>query len=126
MRKCSQCGKKKPLSSFNHNRSQPGGYCYLCRPCDRRRQQEWRNANREKLAASQKRYAEKNRFKRLAVKALERAVRRGDVTKSPCEDCDDPKSEGHHWSYRREHWLDVKWLCRPCHKALHRRERAAS
>ena len=27
--------------------------------------------------------------------------------------------EGHHWSYKRQHWGDPNWLCRWCHKILH-------
>lgn len=31
----------------------------------------------------------------------------------------------HHLGYEPEHWLDVQWLCRPCHKAAHREAIAA-
>jgi len=28
--------------------------------------------------------------------------------------------DGHHWKgYSKEHWLDVIWLCRACHKNIH-------
>jgi hypothetical protein len=49
--------------------------------------------------------------------AVRRAVRRGDLVRpSACEDCGrDGKIQGAHTSYEREHWLNVRWLCRPCH-----------
>ena len=28
----------------------------------------------------------------------------------------------HHLGYAPEHWFDVAWLCRPCHRGIHRRE----
>ena len=26
----------------------------------------------------------------------------------------------HHNGYEQEHWLDVQWLCSPCHRVVHR------
>jgi hypothetical protein len=36
-----------------------------------------------------------------------------------CEDCGDPDTEAHHPDYDRP--MVVRWLCRKCHKAEHRR-----
>lgn len=29
------------------------------------------------------------------------------------------KIHGHHWSYLKEHWLDVVWCCSQCHSDIH-------
>ena len=39
-----------------------------------------------------------------------------------CERCGAVKRlhAHHHLGYAREHWLDVRWLCSPCHRTVHR------
>lgn len=54
--------------------------------------------------------------------ALRSGVKRGLVTPQPCEVCGEPKAEAHHPDYDRP--LLVMWLCRPHHKALHKRRGA--
>jgi hypothetical protein len=44
--------------------------------------------------------------------------KRGKLMKVPCEKCGSPRSQMHHDDYSKP--LDVRWLCRPCHMALHR------
>lgn len=43
--------------------------------------------------------------------------RRGALIPEPCQGCGNPDAEMHHHDYGRP--LDVEWLCRPCHLALH-------
>lgn len=46
------------------------------------------------------------------------AVARGKLVPQPCERCGSEKHvEKHHEDYARP--LDVRWLCRGCHKAEH-------
>jgi hypothetical protein len=45
-------------------------------------------------------------------------LRRGQLTRRPCQVCGDPRSEMHHPDYDRP--LLVRWLCRSCHLTLHR------
>jgi hypothetical protein len=80
----------------------------------------------------QARRAKDNTHKRLARRALRRAVARGEVVKpSTCEACGEAtpsaRLHGHHTDYSRP--LDVRWLCLSCHAAEHRsdweRERTA-
>ncbi len=50
---------------------------------------------------------------RLAVR---NAVYRGKIKRLPCEVCRDENSQAHHFmGYEKEHWFDVKWLCRIHH-----------
>ena len=45
------------------------------------------------------------------------AIRDGRLEKKPCKVCGDPKAEAHHEDYYKS--LDVTWLCKPHHRALH-------
>lgn len=45
------------------------------------------------------------------------AITKGTITQKPCAVCDDPHSEGHHFDYTRP--LEVIWLCKPHHGAVH-------
>jgi hypothetical protein len=72
-----------------------------------------------------KRYREKWPDQERAKWAIKNAVRTGTVTKPvKCERCDGEHEkhliEAHHWSYLKEHWIDVLWLCRKCHKLTHK------
>jgi hypothetical protein len=71
-----------------------------------------------------KRYRELWPDQERAKWAVKNAVRRGKLIKPcVCEKCGKRFAkrmiEAHHWSYLREHWTDVVWLCRWCHNKLH-------
>lgn len=53
-----------------------------------------------------------------ARKLVKLAVESGRLTKTPCEVCGEPKSDGHHPDYAKP--LEVQWLCRAHHAELHR------
>lgn len=63
-------------------------------------------------------------IKERARRMLRDAVRRGRLTRQPCERCGNPKTAGHHTNYKRP--LHVHWLCRPCHDAEHAAIKAAA
>jgi len=48
-------------------------------------------------------------------------LKRGKLTKAPCEQCGDPDSQMHHPDYNQP--LNIVWYCRPCHLAHHRKNR---
>jgi hypothetical protein len=78
------------------------------RPIKHRRQAAWR---------------ERNQLKVWAHKAVQSALRRGLITKQPCEECGAEQSEAHHDDHAKP--LDVRWLCRKHHKEHHAQETAA-
>jgi hypothetical protein len=43
--------------------------------------------------------------------------RRGVIKPQPCRQCGNPKAQKHHPDYSKP--LEVVWLCRECHLALH-------
>ena len=47
-------------------------------------------------------------------------LRRGKLTREPCSVCSTPVAQMHHADYAKP--LQITWLCRPCHLALHRAE----
>jgi hypothetical protein len=83
-----------------------------------------------RLAADQRRRRAAEPEKTRARKAVQNALRRGQLTKPPacqsCERTDAPRLIAHHHrGYAREHWLDVEWICDSCHQRHHSQERAA-
>lgn len=59
---------------------------------------------------------------RARAKAYHHLIRHGPGPQ-PCKACGAEKAEMHHDHYDQP--LDVRWLCPPCHDAMHRKERAA-
>ena len=45
-------------------------------------------------------------------------LKRGKITKQPCEDCGNIESEIHHSDYSKP--LLITWLCRSCHLKRHK------
>jgi hypothetical protein len=58
-----------------------------------------------------------DRLKDSARGVVSVMLRRGKLTRQPCEECGDPKAEAHHDDYSKP--LDVRWLCRDDHGAWH-------
>jgi hypothetical protein len=57
----------------------------------------------------------------FARKAVFHALRNGKLTRQPCEECGTTdRVEAHHYSYRKEHRLQVNWLCTQHHADTHR------
>lgn len=59
-----------------------------------------------------------NPIKVRARQAVERALKRGDLERQPCEICGESKTHGHHDDYRQP--LVVRWLCNSHHRQWHR------
>lgn len=56
--------------------------------------------------------------KRKAMVTYRTALKRGKLTRLPCEVCGEGKVEGHHPDYFRP--LDVVWLCKKHHLEIHK------
>lgn len=134
VKQCRVCLKEKPLDSFfRHSQTRDKRHSY-CKECfaDRTRLYRANNPDRARRAAKKynssvngveskrksralyrKNYPEKIK----AVRAVERAVKRGDLKKMPCEICKSLKVEAHHEDYSNA--LSVRWLCTKHHKEAH-------
>jgi hypothetical protein len=132
---CFRCGIEKPIDEFYRHSRMADGHLNKCKECTRNdalenyskkiTDPEWRE--KEKIRGRDKyhrlytgvkcpperkreiiqRYKDKYPEKRLAINKASRL----------------PKIEGfenHHWSYNKEHWLDVISLSTSEHMKLHR------
>jgi hypothetical protein len=138
-KRCQTCKERKGHHEFaGHNGSRDGrrNHCRECllsgryqpyiEPPDvralrkvRQSKPKWRRSHRRAL----QRHAERNPVQAAAQKALKAAVRAGRIEKAKhCQarGCTSALSiEAHHWSYAREHWLDVLWCCAAHHRQGH-------
>jgi hypothetical protein len=137
VKRCSVCGKIKPLTKFSLDTQKAGKKSNRCSACDRKRCRYWTEKNRERNALRHREYALKNieYFRKLdkkqkaspkgqARKKLRNAVRRGEVKKPEyCSICERKlprkKISGHHKDYSKP--LDVIWVCHICHGKHHRK-----
>jgi hypothetical protein len=55
--------------------------------------------------------------RRKAAYLVSRALRKGELTKKPCEVCGNPRAEAHHDDYKKP--LEVIWLCVRHHAMRH-------
>lgn len=61
---------------------------------------------------------------KLAARAkCAQAIKAGKLVRQPCEGCGADNTEAHHDDYSKP--LSVRWLCRTCHAAAHRRTHCA-
>jgi len=99
-----------PICGETHDRSH--NYCARCHAAYMR---EWRKTH--PMSPDQ-------RAKDNARSYANTYQRRGKLIPQPCELCGTLKAEKHHDDYSRP--LDVRWLCRACHLALHKASEEAS
>ena len=133
-KQCFKCKSTKPLSDFYRHPMMADGHVNKCKECNKfdnainrcKKVEYYReyDKSRAKLKHRIELADEVNRLYRLkdpritkCANAVARAIRRGILTRHPCERCGSQKSLGHHESYSRP--LDVTWLCQACHKARH-------
>lgn len=118
---CTSCKTIKDLMPGPYAKVKGNSY-YLCRSCNTARFQKYRKSekgaeNTKRAAAKQRKYAHK---KYLARNAVNEAIRAGNIIRpDECPNCDTITTvHAHHPNYDEP--LNVRWLCRKCHIALHR------
>lgn len=79
----------------------------------------WRNANKKSCSKYYASYRKANPEKKNAHMAVLAAINSGLLKKDACLFCGNDKAEAHHGSYEPDKHLDVLWLCRFHHKAVH-------
>lgn len=75
---------------------------------------------REANRAYQRTQNHRNRVRTIT----KRAIKKGLLTRRPCEVCSSIAAEAHHEDYTKP--LQVRWLCRDHHMELHRTQRRAA
>jgi hypothetical protein len=113
---CSMCGT---AMHFHAGIGRAPRYCQECKasPEFKAARRPGTERMRKYLATYRARFPEKRR----AQGAVANAIRAGKLVRRPCAVCAADPSEAHHDDYSKP--LDVRWLCRRCHKAHHRIER---
>ena len=130
-KQCSRCKEAKPLTEFGKNRSRASGLEYWCKQCNNAAGKKYRDSDAGKVVmrklarAWQRKYRKLYPEKAKARQAVTNAVRDGRLTRpETCSLCwNKGIIEGHHPDYSKP--LDVEWLCKPCHKAVHEMEKTA-
>lgn len=142
MKTCPKCKEEKPLRDFYKFKG--GRRSTYCKPCEIARVDEYQQNSekrREYFKKYQKEYIGRPyvKFKRkrkrttpagyimnAARSKVSRAKAAGII--SPPETCEFPTCEfcnrekllAHHYlGYRKENWLDVKWVCPKHHRLIH-------
>lgn len=140
MKTCFKCNVEKPLSDFYEHHAMADGRLNKCKECTKRDVIRNRAANhdyyiaydneRSKLPHRKKarrdycpEFRKNNPEKYAAHKAVQCALRRGDLVKLPCIICGSDSVEAHHPDYSRP--LDVVWLCVLHHRQTHAMSLAA-
>ena len=150
MKICSTCGIEKPLECFSKKVSSKNILHSKCKICSVLYQVEYRSKNALKLLQTRRqkyekiqsdpyrleRYLESIKIntirshqrhpgKQQARMSIDYAVRTNRIIRpdfcSKCGTCCKP--EAHHESYQKDQWLNVKWMCRSCHAAHHRKHK---
>jgi len=86
---------------------------------------KWYAANRERAIEGVQAWQGEQPNRRKAIAKVNDEIRAGRMARgTECETCGKTENiHGHHDSYDREHWLNVRWLCAGCHKKHHLDER---
>lgn len=136
LKKCFKCGEEKPRSEYYKHQKMGDGLLGKCKECTK---QDVRAGRSERLeyyrqydlarAKTPARRATKNSVQRkrraahpeksIAHRAVRAAVLSGRLTRGPCEECGESETHAHHDDYSKP--LDVRWLCKVCHRNVHGR-----
>lgn len=118
-KKCSTCGKYKPVTEFGPSKVNNDGLRGSCRECHNAYQREYNRKNRKKILTighnSYMAHRESRAEKKSAwYKRTYKAERVGAL----CEICSAPAAIRHHACYGKTPVLHD--LCRKCHSVVHR------
>lgn len=97
-----------PLETRTYRREYSRKYYHDNLDKSREQARNWEKANLKRL---------KNIYG-YAHQIFQKAIDSGEIQKQPCEICGEDKAEAHHDDYNKP--LEVRWLCRNCHKEWHR------
>lgn len=130
---CKECRKVKVKKYREDNIEKVKEYDRN-RPNHKERIEQCKNRYKQKRLEGDESFLEKDRDRirkyrndnpdiYQAHNCVNNALREGKLYRpDTCECCGKIcKPQAHHWSYKEEYWLDVKWLCARCHADEHKR-----
>ena len=129
--RCSACKELKTEDSFYAQTQTKRGRSYNCKECQIIQSRDYYANNAEGYKKLRSKYYKNNieyfkeRDKRqskdsIKVKAKTAvfgALKKGLLTRQPCEECGAEKTDAHHDDYAKP--LEVRWLCRRHHTLWH-------
>lgn len=133
-KKCFKCGEIKTLDCFYKHAKMGDGHINKCKDCTKKDvQKDYRDNHDKKIAYDKIRQQDPERRKKkleyqitarkkdpdknLARSRVNKNVRAGKLTPTPCQVCGEAKTEAHHPDYTKP--LKVVWLCRRHHSIAH-------
>lgn len=93
----------------------------------RKNYEKYQPTRREYQRIFARKYRKLHRDKHAAYWTVKTALKRGKLIRPlACEKCHEATKlqAHHHKGYAKEFWLDVVWLCHPCHRAEHTTDNA--
>lgn len=130
---CIECAAEKPSGEFYAHPQMANGHVNVCKDCHKMRMRVRRRTNpsvqeydraraktpdrKERHAAYEKVWRDRNPLAYKAHYLCTNAVRDGRLKRLPCEFCGREDVHAHHKDYSKP--LDVIWLCPKCHHRLH-------
>lgn len=135
MKTCFKCNVQKPLTDFYKHPAMADGHVNKCKECNKKDVLEHRLKNIKRIREYDKERSKhperaklhlevnqawRNQDKRRSKchNAVAKAIKSGELVRSPCSKCGDVKSLAHHEDYDKP--LEVIWFCQPCHKQRHK------
>ena len=139
IRKCYKCGDTKSLEDFSKNRTKYLGYDHICKLCKKSKELKRRTENLETCrevnrrsfirnrhkwkkmwADYQRKYCKEHPQRHRANGKLNYYVGIGRIIAPlKCSECNSTgRLDAHHSDYEKP--LDVDWVCKVCHKQLHK------
>lgn len=123
---CHWCVRELPLAKFQIAPTMKSGRANRCRDCQKEKRTTRYIAAPKiaktadaKVRAGRERYRKNHPEKIAAHRVVEGKLRRGKLTRKPCEVCgSEDRLNAHHDDYSKP--LDIRWLCRLHHVQLHR------
>ena len=120
---CKHCGGKKNLVKSSRSKGKLGTIQYfMCGKCNTERCKEYRKTakGKEAIKKAVTKFDRENKEKRYAWGVVQLALKCGKLKKAKrCARCKRPgKLVAHHSNYNFP--LRVRWVCRLCHKKIHR------
>lgn len=63
MKMCNRCGRELSEDNFSKDKSKKDGLRTICKDCTHKRQKQYREENKDKVAEAKKKYAQENKEK---------------------------------------------------------------
>ena len=131
VKRCTKCEEVKSLEEFHNKTDSKDGKSGTCKSCSAVYDKDWhaQNRDREATRSARRRKQDPEKNKRLckawrgrfperqkAEHLVRTALAQGKLVRPDvCEDCGETaKVHGHHDDYSKP--LEVRWLCRSCHR----------